>query len=890
MPQIGICITNLGITPLGGLVDIFASPNPSFSYPLFSNIPISGMTGDSCPYIITVPAGTTQIRVRDNITGCAVDMPVKSNDICIECNFGFSNIVSNVPARPIVGELTGTCQNPITDYRIFWYGPDDPTNLAFTSGKGSLFAGYDYAHPLTTTTSPLVFAGTYKPIVDKVRINSINFTQTASTGAILAELDCLRPLTVTALTCDSGVNFGVGTWPFSAYTHRIFYTANPGALPPKVTRSTFKISNNTNIFAYRFDSFSVWDELKITYSGANYSTPIVLENIRTNQPNWTLSPTAPIRSITTSVVQKILPLTGFSRNPADFLLLEVTPNPANETTSWDFCFTCLTGFTEGPCFIDNNTEQVHYKIISSSVTGFTQLCCGFQPFFRASGCSQDDFIEPNDPTNLYNYVAPLNRDANRIRNFFPTTFQNFWGCQRNEPGFPGGNGSCLPIPPNNNTIIFAKTIDPLTNRGNMNLQFSNYGDFLAYYTGWTLALTVASGTPFQPNRIEYFRSISLFIPDPRGRENQRCGDGWSNLRYWFHPSSQVTTGTTSTGWTMNLTMPAISATSINLWTGGTESWDNLVITPSWTNGGSISASTGSNFTGSWTINGNFSGFTDGTGKTLTLSAATLTSPIIPPGWSSIEFCTLLENETNPADLEVYDGINLLSTISYSATSAGTPVCFSINNSGICRDSTIILKPTNNGIFTVGSILWRQNTCNTCRDQLLFVTGVVNNSSTATTNNISGTTFRGARLVTPWTSYIQVFTAITSTNRWETTLIPQLGIYSTATFPMSGNPLTFIPSLSANSIPQSSWSVPVGYDIVRGDIRYTKVLWNFRIDRPLGSITQYYDIWTIPQTNYLFSGTPSINFNYNAQPFSRFIRIGFYSAGTLTVLRPEYFVP
>lgn len=893
MPKVSFCLTNTGNQQLGGVFDIFADPNPSFSSPLLANISGFLLSGSSCPYTFDVPDGTIRIRVRDQLTSCAIDLPISSNEVCLDCNFGFNTVRTDIPARPVVGELTGTCQNPITDYKVYWYGPNDPNNLAFVTGKGLLFPGYDYAHPLTQTTSPLVFAGTYKPVVDKARLNNVNYSQTAATGFVKAKMDCLDPITIRPLTCDSGVNFRVGAWPFSAYTHRITYTANPGALPPKVTRSTFTLSNSTNYFAYRFDAFPVWDELKITYIGVNYSAPIVLENIRLDSQAGSagvnLLPTTPKKVLNSTVLSRVLTLTGLNRSDTDALLLEVTPNPDNETTSWDFCFTCLTGFTETPCWIDNNQEQIHYKIIRNTVTGLTAGCCDLTPRFFVSGCSNDNFLGVNNPGTLYTFLPPVNRDGATSRNFTFQPFLDRWGCLRDRPGTIGRNESCLPVPSNNNTIIYKKFINPTTNQGVFNMEFSNFNDFMVYYTGWTANYALYSGTPFEPNKIEYFRGLVLIIPDSRGRETQRCGDQWGSNQWTIHMGSQVTTGTTATGFTLNFTMPTISATSVNLWTGGTEDWTNVPSLPGWITGFPISASTGSNLNNFWTVSGSFSATTLNGNNAIELCGSTLSSPFVPPGFSRVSACTQLVTNNQVSDLNIYDRTRLIGTIPYSATSAGTVFCTSFINSGSCRDSRIIIEPTNSGIYKIGPLEWRQTRCTTCVDSINAVVNAINTSSTGNTN-YTGTTFRGARMVTPFYLYDRVYTGVTTADTHNSIASISINRYSVATLPMSGDPLTFIPSLSANCLPFSSWSTELPNDASRGVFTYAKSLWAYRVNRPAGSIDEYYDIYALPLTNYLWSGSPSWNFNIATQPYSRFSKVGIYSAGTLTVLRPEYFTP
>ncbi|NDC96354.1 hypothetical protein EB077_13695 [bacterium] len=121
-----------------------------------TGVPVASLT-TNCPYFMVLEPGTTQIQFIDNF-GCSVSGNVSSSTVCDNCELGFESLQDpNLPGKIFCGELTGTCE-PMTDYRIYWYGPDSTTNVAFTSGFGSAFLPYTYTHPFVPTP-PTTYSG-----------------------------------------------------------------------------------------------------------------------------------------------------------------------------------------------------------------------------------------------------------------------------------------------------------------------------------------------------------------------------------------------------------------------------------------------------------------------------------------------------------------------------------------------------------------------------------------------------------------------------------------------------------------------------------------------------------------------------------------------------------
>jgi len=195
------CITNPGN---GSTFDIYtASTGPFGIYQ--TGVPVVSLT-TNCPYFMVLENGTTQLQFVDNF-GCTVSASISSSTICDNCDLGFDSLQDpDLPGKIYAGNLTGTCQ-PMTDYRIYWYGPDSTTNLAFTSGFGSAFLPYTYTHPFVPTP-PIGFSGitgvtggTYLPVIDKVKISGITYSQTGTTSAVTACLECVNPIYVQQCEC-----------------------------------------------------------------------------------------------------------------------------------------------------------------------------------------------------------------------------------------------------------------------------------------------------------------------------------------------------------------------------------------------------------------------------------------------------------------------------------------------------------------------------------------------------------------------------------------------------------------------------------------------------------------------------------------------------------------
>jgi hypothetical protein len=557
------CLTDLGTTLLGGTFNIYSNVDNYIS-PFQTNVSYTSLFGPSCPYVMgNVPDSTTSIRIIDTLTKCCATIELLSNDLCTTCDLSFDSYQTNTIGLIVAGELTGSCENEITDYRIFWYGPNDPNELAFISGFGSDtdFLPRDFTHPLTGINSPMQPAGTYVPVIDKVKLNGLNYSQTGGTGYIQAELECFNATTVNVqpFTCDNG------TVPLpNDYTHRVNFAGAAAGTTPLTLNSTFELDPTTNYFSWKFKAESIPDSLKITFYGSSYSEPIILEywvvgnNLTSSNINLL---TFPKSGKTSSYLSKVTSLTSLTRSPGDYLILEVIPNQNNTQTNWDFYFTCMDNFDCDLCLYDYlNTP---YKIKSSSITGITGSCSSIRVNYDLSGCTTNS-IQNSD---IYKYQSTSLANINTTV-FYEVGANNSTGLLNvNTPNILDWNQTSCSAnydftttptcsPSNTNTIKFIKENTGPSGQGVIKMEFSSLSDLIHYKSSYDLLLPY-SGTPSNPADPNYYRFFTLYIPK-NATPSTQCGDNTTVLGYDIHYSSVVTTGTTGGIYTLNITMPTIS--------------------------------------------------------------------------------------------------------------------------------------------------------------------------------------------------------------------------------------------------------------------------------------------------------------------------------------------
>jgi hypothetical protein len=388
--------------------------NLNYTTPLQTGIPFDQLFTSplgTCPYIIDLPLGVTQIIVVDNciqppvssdLSGNAVianccyailDIPQEPVPWCEECNLSFNVFNTSSIGQIIAGTLSSTC-GTVTDYTIGWYRDGDYSSPEFISGFGNAFLPYDNLHPLTGQQAVPCLAGDWEGIIHDIAIGGITYSSIAGTanGVPIPFESCFDTVVVNPLTCANGpVSSSI-----SKYSHQFNYNSQAVGTTSSPVSLTYVLDASTKYFAYHFTSFSVWDELEIKWISGDpsvtsnpslYSQPIYLEKLRIGGDVPAIPPTIwdPINPLTTNrlpkhqeplspnnniiannVWPKTFPIDAYIRtltlttletssNPSlpDRLEITITPNPTNNNTAWIVGFQCLSNFTCNNCVWDN---------------------------------------------------------------------------------------------------------------------------------------------------------------------------------------------------------------------------------------------------------------------------------------------------------------------------------------------------------------------------------------------------------------------------------------------------------------------------------------------------------------------------------------------------------
>jgi len=543
------CITNTGNTTLSSSINVYSDTDSFITS--FTTIPLSAITSNQCPYIITnIPDGTTILRVKDLVSNCCFDFPIQSNDLCVTCDLNFNLFSASTVSLIVAGDLTGSCSS-VTDYVVYWYGPNSTTNIGYISGKGTQFS-YDFTHPLTGSSAIFADAGTYKPVVDKLLLSGLTFSQTGGTGNYLANLDCFPSVEVVVdpLNCSNGTVVG-------DYSHVFSFSSATSGTPPVALNTSFVLSANTNFFAYKFRGFNIDDTLELTLNSVNYPVEIGLENIRVGLTAPTKNFTSFPRSYPASDNWgRVICLTGLTISDGDIINISLTPNTANTQTNWTLSLECLETWDCDSCLDTSVTNPALIFSASASATSIT--CSGSQVSYEVTGCTTAEITS----TDEWKYLFNINGGAALPAIIEPRAYSASGVISVTSAILRFANVSCslggpsTPVcsVPNGQTITYEKSI--VSGIGNIDLTFDTFSDLTFYYSAYNTLLTTSSGST-DSNDVDYYRAFGLRIPNPLGSTN--CGDGTTTRTLRFHPTAIVTTGGTGP-WTMNITMPTITAT------------------------------------------------------------------------------------------------------------------------------------------------------------------------------------------------------------------------------------------------------------------------------------------------------------------------------------------
>ena len=259
---------------------------------------------------------------------------------CEDFGLSLAGTSGNAVATIKAGVITTTTSSTIGEFVIEWYREVIDGQPEFVSGSsGATDPAVTVSHPFAGEPAE---GGTWHPVIKYVYIDGIKYSREAMTGARHSPdlLHCLDPIIVIVnnLTCTNGSNFitnGV------SYFHKVSYT-NGLVSPTLASRSLrFDLDATNKFFAWKFEGYSVADNLKLTYVSPANGTSTVLEywKIGTDAGSGNVTVSPKIWS-TSSSLFKITSLNSFVFAAGDYLRIEITPG-ASANTNWDFYCRCF---------------------------------------------------------------------------------------------------------------------------------------------------------------------------------------------------------------------------------------------------------------------------------------------------------------------------------------------------------------------------------------------------------------------------------------------------------------------------------------------------------------------------------------------------------------------
>jgi hypothetical protein len=547
------CLSYLNNRTLGSTLTVYSNPiSTTNSGTELYNVDTSLVTGGNCPYTFVVPNDTTTIRLYDQTSNCYADIPVSDNNVCTTCDLDFISISDNEISTIYVGNLTSSCDTVINNYRIGWYGPDDPSNLAFTSGFGDIW-DYDAEHPITEDSldAPFLLTGEYVSKITDVELNGARLSYTGGTNQVISPslIDCTTSTTVVSYNC------GNGSTSNAPYVHAKSYQSI-GTTTLKSLSAEFVLSANTPYFMWSFSGASIYDTIKLDFSGSSYPVPINLEyvNVGSDVGN-NFNPNSFPKSFGGQILRKITVLTGLTVNDGDSIIINVTPNPTTNATNWGYKFGCLSNqSTPNKTCLDSYKNRP-YKIKKSSITGTSGDCNTMSVNFDVSGCTESEnyafiyspLVQYSTDGSGLSYVNTDDITKLLNLNYSTLTFGNST-ISNNNTSFAGY--SCTA---SSNTISVDKTIDGFS------FEFSNISDLSVFYDSFIeYSNEVKALTPTfvdDDTQLSYYKLVRLRIAT---NTDGGCGDNYTYADYYVHCNSNVTSGTTGGGgFTMSVPTPLI---------------------------------------------------------------------------------------------------------------------------------------------------------------------------------------------------------------------------------------------------------------------------------------------------------------------------------------------
>lgn len=561
--QVSIVLT--GATIVNTNVDVYSNPVSNINHGTFVQQVTKACLTTNSPCTVSVPDGTVTVRLRDSGSYCYWDLPICDSDVCNTCGLGFANITNNRLGTVSIGNLTGSCDNSIDDFRVEWLGPNSLTTTGFTSGKGTQYV-YSSTHPLTGSSAPIVLPGVYVGRITNVNLNNVKFSSiNGLPGHVYSPTltACTTTVNVDCLSCINGT-YSDPNYPY--YTHFSSYRAtNPLAIPDKL-QTLFQLSNGTKFFIYMFNAFTVYDTIKLTLTGSSYPVPIVLEDYRvggnTGANEW--YPNTFPKKTSSEYVYKIVTLTGLTITNNDYLNIQLTPNSATTNTSWDLRYGCRQTISyEKNCL--NTYKNTPYKIKLNSITGLTGTCTTRTVRFDISGCTdsqvtgltQSDFTSLSSQSTAYQLSTENSTGLKTL--FFGLFKPSYNDVYVTGFGPPYVNGTCSAT----TSIYTYQKVTGSTASGNkIILKFQSQNDSINFQNQFTQSKnTATTGWNSLPTSTDYYRFMLWYYVKGIST-TQVCADGYPLDFTNAYISSQSTiSATTISGpypYQVEITTPTMS--------------------------------------------------------------------------------------------------------------------------------------------------------------------------------------------------------------------------------------------------------------------------------------------------------------------------------------------
>jgi hypothetical protein len=284
-----------------------------------------------------------------------------------------------------------------------------------------------------------------------------------------------------------------------------------------------ELSAGTKYVPFRFEGGSQADLLRISFSGGNYLTPIVLESIviggfaGATSLNTEFDMTLPNINFKTfgnsGSFTKVLCLTGLTRSAGDVLIFEISPQGI-APTEFTFCFTQLGTFDCEMCALTSD----YYKIVESSVSAGTSDCGGTRIIFNVSGCSSS--VDVNE--DLYKYIfsgsssALVDNAYGSVGKTIDLTTTGPQGCPIQYYNYLGTPTDCIVLP-YDQVMTYTNTVSSGVRTITLKTAFQAGNNWLTYlqniYNTFQSTISTANSSGIfnnsDPNNIAYWSTIIL---------------------------------------------------------------------------------------------------------------------------------------------------------------------------------------------------------------------------------------------------------------------------------------------------------------------------------------------------------------------------------------------